>query len=124
MPYIEEAKKAEIKTGTFPRDCGELNYALTTLITSAPEGTTLPPIFRMTLDTYVTNAGKAEGKMRYKHINDAMGVVACMMFEFRRRKKSQYMVSLRELFETAWDWYDTVAGPYEDTKIKENGDVF
>ncbi|MEK6895717.1 MAG: hypothetical protein AABX48_04315 [Nanoarchaeota archaeon] len=39
--------------------------------------------------------------LKYRHINRAMGMLECIKQEFYRR----------------------VAGPYEDIKIKENGDV-
>jgi len=49
------------------------------------------------LDDYVVRKGK-----RYENINAVMGVMSSAQAEFYRR----------------------VAAPYEDTKIRENGDVY
>jgi len=53
------------------------------------------------LNFVVTKILKAVYPLRYYHINKAIGVLECIKLEFYRR----------------------VAAPYEDTKIKESGDV-
>jgi hypothetical protein len=53
------------------------------------------------LNYVVTKIIKEVYPLRYYHINKAMGVLECIQYEFYRR----------------------VAAPYEDIKIKENGDV-
>ena len=53
------------------------------------------------LNYVVTKIIKEVYPLRYYHINKAMGVLECIQHEFYRR----------------------VAAPYEDIKIKENGDV-
>jgi hypothetical protein len=53
------------------------------------------------LNYVVTRILKDVYPLRYYHINKAMGVLECIKQEYYRR----------------------VAAPYEDTKIKESGDV-
>lgn len=53
------------------------------------------------LNYAITRILKSVYPMRYFHLNRALGVLNAVTLEFYRR----------------------VAGPYEDTKIKENGDV-
>ena len=53
------------------------------------------------LNYVVTKIIKEVYPLRYYHINKAMGVLECIQHEFYRR----------------------VAAPYQDIKIKENGDV-
>ncbi|MBS7614189.1 hypothetical protein KEJ18_00370 [Candidatus Bathyarchaeota archaeon] len=53
------------------------------------------------LNYVVTRILKAVYPLRYYHINKAIGVLECIKQEFYRR----------------------IAAPYEDEKIKENGDV-
>jgi hypothetical protein len=53
------------------------------------------------LNYVVTKILKDVYPLRYYHINKAMGVLECIKQEYYRR----------------------VAAPYEDTKIKESGDV-
>jgi hypothetical protein len=50
------------------------------------------------VDKYVQN----KGDLRYAHLNEAVGALECAKLELYRR----------------------VAGPYEDEKIKESGDVY
>ena len=81
MPYIDQPARDRLNRGGAPTTAGELNYAITRLI-----------------DAYL----KFCGGVRYKHINEAVGVLECAKLELYRR----------------------IAAPYEDTKIKENGDVY
>lgn len=53
------------------------------------------------LNFIITKILKTVYPLRYYHINKAIGVLECVKLEFYRR----------------------VAAPYEDTKIKESGDV-
>lgn len=50
----------------------------------------------------VDNYLKEKGEIRYSHVNEIVGVLDCAKLELYRR----------------------VAGPYEDEKIAENGDVY
>ena len=85
MPYITQDARTRINAGGVPQDAGELNYAVT-----------------MVVDAYLARAAASEGRTRYKHLNEAIGVLECAKLELYRR----------------------VAAPYEDQKIAESGDVY
>jgi hypothetical protein len=85
VPYITEDARSRIDAGEAPRSEGELNYALTRLV-----------------DAYVAERAAAEGRLRYSHLNEAIGVLECAKLELYRR----------------------VAAPYEDRKRGESGDVY
>jgi hypothetical protein len=85
MPYITQDARRHLDGGGAPRDAGELNYALTRLV-----------------DAYLHAAGAADGRLRYAHLNEAMGVLECAKLELYRR----------------------IAAPYEDEKRAESGDVY
>lgn len=54
-------------------------------------------VFSKIIDTYLNEKG-----LKYQNINDVIGALECCKLELYRR----------------------IAAPYEDEKIKENGDVF
>ncbi len=85
MPYVNQEARDRLDAGDAPRDAGELNYAVTRLV-----------------DAYLAAAAEREGRMRYSHVNEAVGVLECAKLELYRR----------------------VAAPYEDEKIAESGDVY
>ena len=84
MPYITQEAREKFPIERFEPDiadnAGELNYALTQLVSTY----------------FQINGG------RYQQINDVLGALEGCKLEFYRR----------------------VAVPYEDQKIKENGDVY
>lgn len=85
MPYIKQERQVFLDRDDHsdqedPKNAGELNYVLTTIIR----------------DYFYGNGG------RYQQINDIMGALEGAKTEFYRR----------------------VAAPYEDEKIKTNGDVY
>jgi hypothetical protein len=91
MPYIKEEQRGELDAGRVdgdgnvdggrpPKSAGELNYAITRLIT-----------------VFVEDWG-----LSYGTLNDVVGALECAKLELYRR----------------------VAAPYEDSKIRENGDVY
>ena len=80
MPYIKEKDRKLLAEGAAPDNAGELNYTITKLLLN-----------------YLQRKGTS-----YAVINEIMGVVSCVGWEFYRRH----------------------AAPYEDQKIDENGDVF
>jgi hypothetical protein len=85
MPYIDPAARRRLEEGGLPEHAGELNYALTRLV-----------------DGYLSRAAEMSGRLRYAHLNEAVGVLECAKLELYRR----------------------VAAPYEDRKIAESGDVY
>ncbi|MDH3271013.1 MAG: hypothetical protein OEN56_06750 [Gemmatimonadota bacterium] len=85
MPYISQEARDRLGSGGVPEHAGELNYALTRVV-----------------DEYLARAAKQDGRTRYAHLNEAIGVLECAKLELYRR----------------------VAAPYEDTKIDEAGEVY
>lgn len=79
MPYVTQKQRKELLDRP-PKDAGELNYYLTTVIGS-----------------YIEEKGE-----RYQTYNDIIGVLSCIQHELYRRK----------------------IAPYENKKIKSNGDVY
>lgn len=84
MPYIKKEDREWLWSigDREPKNPGELNYLITTLLRR------------------YWNA--APGPQNYQRINDIIGALEGAKLEFYRR----------------------IAAPYEDTKIKENGDVY
>jgi hypothetical protein len=56
----------------------------------------------MLVDAYLKRSTETAGRLRYAHLNEAIGVLECAKLELYRR----------------------VAAPYEDEKITESGDVY
>lgn len=81
MPYINPEDRARLAEGDVPGDAGQLNFAITSLV-----------------DAYL----RRQGGVRYRHLNEVIGVLECAKLELYRR----------------------IAAPYEDRKMAENGDVF
>jgi len=79
MPYIRKQYKELIDKGYFPKNAGELNYAMSKIFSK-----------------YIEEKG-----LCYKNINDILGAIEGSKMEFYRR----------------------VVAPYEDLKIRENGDL-
>ena len=85
MPYVDEEARDRLVSGGSPESTGELNYAITRFV-----------------DDYLRRMAERDGRLRYAHLNEAMGVLECAKLELYRR----------------------IAAPYEDGKIEENGDVY
>lgn len=85
MPYVSPEARRRLDAGGAPRDAGELNYAVTRLV-----------------DEYLSGRAERDGRLRYTHLNEAVGVLECAKLELYRR----------------------VAAPYEDEKREESGDVY
>jgi hypothetical protein len=85
MPYVTSEARHRLDAGDPPRNAGELNYALTRLV-----------------DAYLAAQAEGAGRMRYAHLNEAIGVLECAKLELYRR----------------------VVAPYEDGKQAETGDVY
>lgn len=85
MPYVSAEARKRLAAGEPPEGAGELNYAVSVL-----------------MDAYLSRAAERDGRTRYAHLNEVIGVLECAKLELYRR----------------------VAAPYEDEKIDENGDVY
>lgn len=85
MPYIDQEAREKLVQGGLPDGPGELNYTLTKIV-----------------DAYLCRLSERDGRLRYAHLNEAIGTIECVKQELYRR----------------------VAAPYEDVKIDEAGDVY
>ena len=63
MPYIKQERRDAIGKGDAPKDAGELNFALTSIV-----------------DRYLQAKG-----LRYAHINEVVGALECAKLELYRR---------------------------------------
>lgn len=62
--------------------------------------------------------------LSYRVINDILGALEGAKLEFKRRKGPGLNQVLYAFDEVKADFYRRVAAPYEDEKIKQNGDVY
>lgn len=85
MPYVSREVREALDRGDAPRDAGALNYAVSGLV-----------------DRYLAQCVERDGRLRYAHLNEVIGVLECAKLELYRR----------------------LAAPYEDVKIAEHGDVY
>lgn len=129
MPYIKKLRRTDLAGGEIPQNAGELNYAIT------------KQMIRLHNDPGVINQSVAQEEMRqtilsasniyiqsrglsYQSINDVMGAITCAAMEFSRRT-GEYPDWLADaMVDVATEIYVKVAVPYEDEKIKQNGDVY
>lgn len=138
MPYIERpAREALDSRERMPASPGELNYQVTVAFLRAlaefeSGETRILPYVQLEQDTmrtcreYLTHV-TATQKLRYQHINDVMGVLACARQEFLRRGTTRRVATFdnfaKVLAAVSADFYAEVAVPYETAKIAENGDL-
>lgn len=132
MPYIEHRDRAAARRE--PKTPGELNYAITELaineIHCYPEAAV--ERFDEAVATYVTDYLERVG-LSYTNCNAAMGALDCAGRELLRRtmpqendpRRESFILDLGEQLGLARDYlYQDVLVPYEDEKIRVNGDVY
>ncbi len=108
MPYITGEARHQLAKGRHMLSVGELNYMITRCMIEGREG-----------DVYKTMQSYWEhGPKNYQRINDILGAYLGAQMEFTRRKGHGYYCDAVSQF------YINYASPYEDVKIKENGDVY
>lgn len=125
MPYIEKARRPLIDGGQVSPNCaGDLNYLFTKLYRYRSTSEIRQEI-RDIIATYILDKG-----LKYQHINDIVGALVCSLFEhYRVGLKSEVpehisILEIADIVDHELEYfYMRVAGPYEDTKIEENGDV-
>lgn len=97
MPYIKSDKRNEVST--------QLGYLIDAVVAaSGKDVLALPGILNYCITVLVKNAYQhvtGRTKLSYSDHNSAIGMLECAKLEFYRRQTA----------------------PYEDEKIKENGDV-
>jgi len=81
VPYIDAEARERLAQGAPPETAGELNYAISRVV-----------------DAYLVR----QGGIRYRRLNEVIGVLECAKLELYRR----------------------LAAPYEDRKREEAGEVY
>lgn len=115
MPYIDQEDRHQIKHGRAALVAGELNYVITKLLIAEKFVDIRPTV----MSYWCLNF------KRYQTINDIIGALECAKLEYRRRMGGGAREYAIEAIENAKaDFYNTVAAPYEDGKVKVNGDVY
>lgn len=124
MPYIPSADRLALATkkkGLLVS--GEINYLLTRVyidLTDENLEDSSKQVRRILYD-YCQNIG-----FRYQTANDLLGALTASFLEFARRTSDALKVDrVRELVSTETViFYKEIVGPYEDSKIIDNGDVY
>ena len=123
MPYI--LKECYERAKDAPNTTGELNFAFTCVLMNGAVGAITPVKAVLQFDVLITGYVKRKS-LCYMTINDILGALLGCSIEFARRvpdeELSATMIDLVGIIIA--DFYDTVAAPYEDKKIAENGDVY
>lgn len=128
MPYVTDQEKRDITGGKFPKTAGQLTWYLCQVILK-PEtlvGVKSMPaaewegLFYNSYDLYWKHNGG-----RYDQIAAVGGAMIDTRLEFKRRGFYEAYHFTMVLLKAAHErWYMEAVGAYEDTKIKENGDIF
>lgn len=119
MPYITKESREYIDNGlSEPVSPGELNYALTKLLNENYSREAFALRFKEIAAAYVEVREE-----KYQTFNDIVGAGVSAVLEHLRRKNGLYFPQGQWLFDELQQFYLRVVGPYEDRKIKENGDI-
>lgn len=103
-----------------PKDCGELNYALTMIVVGHDR------IQYGQLDRMLKAVGTAYlmgQPLRYQRINDVIGAYHGAEMELQRRRPGAKKFEAISLIACARSLYSTIGVAYEIQKIAENGDI-
>lgn len=122
MPYIKVDKRKLLWEGVcYPITAGELNYMVSMHYIKKDEFREQPE-FRTALIGLLKDYIRIKG-VSYQTFNDIAGVVSCVQKEMLCRSHYKHLFNgiLRNEFEELY--HDTIF-PYEQTKCKENGDIF
>ena len=125
MPYIKQTKRSRLQVQpTEIRDAGELNYMVTK---AALRHVNNPDLNKFLQDvrTFVIFYKQSTNLLNYQFSNDVVGALVCAGLELERRlgTSDAELLSIK-LLTQAREFYKIYVAPYEDLKIKENGDVF
>jgi hypothetical protein len=126
MPYITQIARQQLADGGLIQTAGELNYTFTQAIRKydceegrfSEEGLTQD--LNLLIGRYIATHGKS-----YSVINDILGALEGAKLEYKRRRGLRGYESLKWVFDDVkTEFYRRVVSPYEDEKIKQNGDVY
>lgn len=130
MPYLTDAHKHALDVGGVPETPGELTYLVTRALLGNPREASMAEALQAAVDRYLSGLATDPGYVNYCVI---IGALTCAALEHERRLGTPgdpYDVpddawnALQDLAQFEQDFYRNVIGPYEDTKIAENGDVY
>lgn len=114
IPYIKAWVRPLIDEHRDPRDVGELNYCFTRMMIQGATETE----FRAVIDKFVNRSGP----FSYRIINSVLGAATGASVE--RERRTTDTIGDIGLWNAVLSWYEDVAGPYEDDKREQNGDVY
>jgi hypothetical protein len=123
MPYIKEFERDEPIDTT-----GRLTYHICMAIIQAEkdddikDDNVLRSILDGVLTQYLWDAHQECRVTTYRQINDWIGSLYCSLHELSRRKLIN-TYSQQQILTYIQTFYNEVVVPYEDQKIKENGDI-
>lgn len=120
MPYIVQARREALEhPSAFVENVGELTYLYTrALLDNEPEN--VYAAIGSATDRYL---GAARS---FTHFAEVLGALtAAHLEDVRRRGRSTHNAVAQRFWLRRYleDFYEGIVAPYEDTKIKENGDV-
>lgn len=118
MPYITQKDREELKTRN-PQNAGELNYSF---YKTALNFDLNDEEYCAEVETFVLQYIEDKGEC-YQTYNDIVGALVGARKELKRRKgdKFEEYINILEIYLD--DLYAIKIAPYEDKKIKINGDV-
>lgn len=120
MPYIPGNERNKLITnGEVAQTLGQLTYLLTHHCLNTPE-----PWLHLALRREAEDYLDVQDAVNYSTLASIIGCFQCARLEFRRRRPDDYIVADDALADIMQDFYRQIVAPYEDNKIKENGDVF
>ncbi|MDP3645475.1 MAG: hypothetical protein Q8R25_00095 [bacterium] len=127
MPYIVQAERDAIRGGKRPENVGQLNYCLTIRLQRiyGDEDWDTPEIVAEELESICRQYIVDKKELCYQLANDVLGALICCKLEMWRRArpsdpKDVWNYALNKCIKRI---YREIVAPYEDKKIKENGDV-
>jgi hypothetical protein len=125
MPYIKAEQRHRLDRNPYAAsDAGELNYVITKACLLSENRAMLENKIHELVNAYLDKYGR-----RYSSYNDVLGVLIAARFEYGRRKdlKPELVLNhpvMQVLVNALASLYFEEIAPYEDAKIKENGDVY
>lgn len=120
MPYLTSDRKRELdEEGALPVTPGDLTYLFTRAVID-------PGSVRQRLDEILTPYLEGLKEPRYADLCEVIGALHCTAYEALRRRGHARWAAERatEVLRYAQNFYDAQVAPYEDKKIRQNGDVF
>lgn len=130
MPYITQERRAAIHSGEAPKTAGEFNYKISMIMIEAYEASKHPNARGESIG-YVGASEEIEHAARnyiqghgisYAVINEVIGALTCAAIEFKRRVPRSHYPAIF-IGCVAHGLYASIAAPYEDQKILDNGDL-